>query len=513
MPISYKKTISPESRLFLAILLLCLSVSSAWAETFCVSTAAELSSALSTAGSNGEDDTIQVVRGTYLADTYTMFSYFTQENYNLSLLGGYAEGCGSRILDPTNTILDGQDTVQVVRLLPHNYTSGNLVFQGFTVQNGYTTGYDSGAGLHIGGSADHSGDVTADHNIIRDNNTDYIGGGLYGGSDTGVTRIENNLIVNNTATLVHGGASLTSNGTAYLTNNTVYGNTGDTEGGLRLSGGTIAYVSNNIFYGNTDSDLILDSSGIIYENNNIQNQVGTGIDNGGNVSVDPQFQGSDDFRLQATSPLIDAGTLFPGGGLPATDIVGNVRSNGDAPDIGAYEYTEGGGAAGYVTLSGTVYYNGQPACGLVLINGQRMFSCSGDGSYSLYVPLDDNDEVTVYGFASGLAPFKQVFAPGGSITYDIILVADAGSPEFTVNYSVNGPAATKENWVNISGSVDLNGTPICGLVLINGKHMFSCKANLGIFDLDVPLNPQGNITLFVFAGGFKPFKAVFPGGQ
>jgi hypothetical protein len=62
--------------------------------------------------------------------------------------------------------------------------------------------------------------------------------------------------------------------------------------------------------------LILDSSGIIHENNNIQTQKGTGVDNGGN-----------------------------------------------------------GGESGWVTLSGTVSYNGNPVCALVLANGQHMFSC------------------------------------------------------------------------------------------------------------------------------------------
>jgi len=47
----------------------------------------------------------------------------------------------------------------------------------------------------------------------------------------------------------------------------------------------------------------------------------------------------------------------------------------------------------------------------VLANGQYMFSCSGDGSYSLDVPLDGNGEITLFTFVDGLQPYKEIIRP------------------------------------------------------------------------------------------------------
>jgi hypothetical protein len=310
------------------------------AESFCVSTSGELRAALAAAQGNGEADTVTVVQGTYLTGG-VQFEYFTAEGFGLVMLGGYDPGCSAQTLDPANTILDGEQLSRVVRLLPDNFTSGILVFRGFTVRNGFTTGFDGGAGLAIGGSMGHSGDVTVDHCIIIDNHTDYIGGGLNGGSDTGVTRIENNLIVNNSALIVNGGASLTSNGTAYITSNTVSGNTAPEKGGLRLGGSAtgVHSIANNIFFGNADADLVLDSAAITVQNSNFGTLFGTpGPGSGGNLSVDPMFVGGGDFHLLLASPVINQGTNLPPGGLSTTDLDGLERMHDGIVDMGAYEH-------------------------------------------------------------------------------------------------------------------------------------------------------------------------------
>ena len=51
--------------------------------------------------------------------------------------------------------------------------------------------------------------------------------------------------------------------------------------------------------------------------------------------------------------------------------------------------------------------------------------------------------------------------------------------------------------------------PLCTMVLANGQSMFSCGADLGTFDLEVPLDGNGEITLYVFCSGLGPYKQVF----
>lgn len=64
--------------------------------------------------------------------------------------------------------------------------------------------------------------------------------------------------------------------------------------------------------------------------------------------------------------------------------------------------------------------NGSPLCGLVLANGQFMFSCSPNGTYSLTVPQDGAGQVTLFGFVDGHFPYKRVFGGSGG-RYDMTL--------------------------------------------------------------------------------------------
>ncbi|MGB5993148.1 MAG: hypothetical protein WBG61_12555, partial [Desulfobacterales bacterium] len=58
---------------------------------------------------------------------------------------------------------------------------------------------------------------------------------------------------------------------------------------------------------------------------------------------------------------------------------------------------------------------------------------------------------------------------------------------------------------DIAGSVSLEGTPLCAMVLANGQYMFSCDP-YGEYQLSVPLDGNGEITLFVFVDGLQPYK-------
>ena len=76
---------------------------------------------------------------------------------------------------------------------------------------------------------------------------------------------------------------------------------------------------------------------------------------------------------------------------------------------------------GWVDPNGAVTYNGAPVCAMVLANGQYAFTCSGDGSFDLMVPPDGNNQLTVYAFCSGKAPYKQVISAGQGSNLQISL--------------------------------------------------------------------------------------------
>jgi hypothetical protein len=90
-----------------------------------------------------------------------------------------------------------------------------------------------------------------------------------------------------------------------------------------------------------------------------------------------------------------------------------------------------------VSIFGSIYNNlGSPLCALVLANGQFMFSCQPTGQYSLTVPQDSNGQVTLFGFADGHFPYKQIFGGAGG-RYDMLLnVATTTTPPPAQNETI-----------------------------------------------------------------------------
>jgi parallel beta-helix repeat protein len=100
-------------------------------------------------------------------------------------------------------------------------------------------------------------------------------------------------------------------------NNTVYNNATGVDVWSSASG---TLIKNNIVYGNTRA---INNNGIA-----------TSLSN--NLTIDPEFVSPSnyDFRLQSTSPAIDAGVSLT---EVATDIRGTSRPQNASYDIGAFE--------------------------------------------------------------------------------------------------------------------------------------------------------------------------------
>jgi hypothetical protein len=124
----------------------------------------------------------------------------------------------------------------------------------------------------------------------------------------------------------------------------------------------------------------------------------------------------------------------------------------------------------------------------------------------MQVPVDDTGMITVMVFADGFAPLNQIVTPEQAAAYPIEIFLDQNSPSFQVIPTYES-SITEGRFV-VSGTISYGAVPVCALVLANGVSMFSCNENNGLFSLDVPLDQDGNITLMVFAAGFKPYKII-----
>jgi parallel beta-helix repeat protein len=215
----------------------------------------------------------------------------------------------------------------------HNGTSGRgygiYVESDNNLIEGCTIHHNAGWGIHVYDG--HPGQ-TANNNVIR-NNTIYDNGqaqvyanrapgiGFYTGSG--------NIAYNNILWGNWFGIAIDYDAVgARIYNNTIYANRIH---GIRIGSGGAE--------GGPPVDTILRNN-IVYLNQNIQIQ-DTGIQTiqDHNLTTDPHFvdAAQHDFRLQPTSPAIDAGITL--GDVP-DDFDGLSRPRGEGYDIGAYEFAE-----------------------------------------------------------------------------------------------------------------------------------------------------------------------------
>ena len=230
----------------------------------CYDYACDLQSALSASAYAGLlDKEIRLAQGTYTGN----FGYFPAAgtNGNLSILGGWKSDFSSRIVDPANTILDGNDTGRPLTLnnMP-NMTTGGLKVEGLTLTHGLTAIDQAGGGLLA--VALPPGGIDIQHNIIQYNTAGRSGGGILATSyDTasqagGMINIADNIIRTNSAgqntgeaNAVGGGVFVYCGGTVTMTNNLIYDNAvgsdtvDGTGGGLYLS----AYAGDTYLTNNT----------------------------------------------------------------------------------------------------------------------------------------------------------------------------------------------------------------------------------------------------------------------
>lgn len=166
--------------------------------------------------------------------------------------------------------------------------------------------------------------ATFERNVIRSNSAQNGGAFFIGGTPAPVLR--NNLLYQNTASMVGGAIFASLAGGTQVVNCTIYENVAPTAGSIQSQAGS-ADVLNSIVWGNSHAPV-----GCAATYSDVQG----GMAGDGNINVDPAFVSATgaDFRLSAGSPCSDTATST---GAPAVDVRRVFRPQGLGVDMGAYE--------------------------------------------------------------------------------------------------------------------------------------------------------------------------------
>lgn len=316
----------------------------------CVSDVASFKNALAAYAqpNRTQDLEIRVVQGTYAMGSQAGEVSGDGSGYKLRILGGYADGCASRTVEPTNTTYDGQDVVNAGLFLG---LDGDLLIEGltFTRTGGIYVSWDNG-------SDGHSAEFR--YNIVKGNTK--LGDGydcvsLIADPNDSIF-VHDNLFYGN-GQVAHTNASptgalsvLINDGSfAWIVNNTIADNQGIA--GLSLTGNQgmhVFWVYDNIVWNNYTNDINLSefdntTLNLYYNTYNVLSGSVTTLNSGSNktgAANDPQFlsPGTGDYHLLNQSTSINTGAAsVPLYTYPNRDNDGGARVVGSRVDRGAFE--------------------------------------------------------------------------------------------------------------------------------------------------------------------------------
>ncbi|MFK8008171.1 MAG: T9SS type A sorting domain-containing protein [Saprospiraceae bacterium] len=267
----------------------------------------------------------------------------------------------------SSAILDGFHIIGGnANIDPPNHVGGGLYNKQASPTVANCTFYGNNGGYGGGGNYNDLSTISLDNCIFYNNTGTFRGGGMY--SDASEMVLNNCTFFNNhtiTPDSAVGGAMFNNFSSPRITNCSFLNNS-SSHGGDAISNNAWSkpFIHNSIFWGNGD-EIVNTSSNPNFappeENSNcvvniqnciIQNSNGSGstwnlfygIDNGGNLDIDPLFIDEifGDLRLMECSPAMNSGDnlLVPQELL--IDLDGNDRifdfANGGVVDMGAFEF-------------------------------------------------------------------------------------------------------------------------------------------------------------------------------
>jgi hypothetical protein len=365
-------TLSRRDRRLIGFVLTLLAALPLHAANFCVATGNQLAAALTTAGSNDEDDIIKIEFGTLTSDTEAPQNYQwifdgRGDEYGTTISGGWSKGNGCASIatnDPAATVLDAQYAGPVFLADLRFDFSGTFAIRNLALARGKvfgtpcisgSVGIDCASGLGVQAWALPGASVTIDNVLIRN------GVAAAGASDEivdvymtggGTLRLRNSIVMGNDlgAGANTSGVQIVASGNTivYVTNNSIFGNTVTSdEVGLSVTG--VATLSNNAVADNvtTGDDPPFQFSAhsvstMTLRSNHFANRqyVGGGFpfSETGTTTGDAQWtQSGVRMTPNSDSVLRDSGVNSPSGGIPAIDFSGKARIINTVIDRGAVE--------------------------------------------------------------------------------------------------------------------------------------------------------------------------------
>lgn len=356
---------------------------------------------------------------------------------------------------------------------------------GLTIQHGWENG-GWGAGIVGWG-----GSLRLDHCIIREN-SGRDGGAMFLGHANDFT-IENCIFLDNHA--AYGGVVFCPEDEPVFINCTFFGNRADEAGSIIFTENTCPVIVNSILWDNGDNPISGALSVLNFSN------VEGGWDGEGNIDANPLFIDPDghDFRLQADSPCIDAGTPFFVLGEDTLVDLADEEFHGEAPDMGALEYYPVEPDSINTRLVSIVELPGR--CQDLEVRGDYLFAAASDGGLRI-IDISQIDDPVEVGFIPGSAAGDDAVI-GDAIDLvlngDYAFVADSDTLHVIDISNQSEPQRTAcYGWESYDRNFYVNMV-ISGNTLL---YPFS-YSEIGLIDISEPTEPHlaGRFDTELFATG------------